>query len=97
MRRVIENKEAAPSHNKWTMDEESALVRMKAKHVSIKETALCILKDQHKQDLFATFRAISLAEKEAFIKEMTEFEKEGMKNVLDKGNQEEDGDKEAKI
>ncbi len=37
------------------------------------------------------------AEKEVLIKEMTAVEQEGMKNVLDKGKQEEHRDKKATI
>lgn len=50
------------------------------KVLRIKETALCHLKQQHKQEPFATFRTMTPAEKEAFVKEITAVEEEGIKN-----------------
>mmetsp|Transcript_21662 Transcript_21662/g.44701 ORF Transcript_21662/g.44701 Transcript_21662/m.44701 type:complete len:81 (+) Transcript_21662:144-386(+) len=49
---------APPSHKVWTAQDEAALAKLEAKPVSIKETALGRLKEQHKQELLATFRAM---------------------------------------
>jgi len=54
----------------WTAQDEAALAKLEAKPVSIKETALGRLKEQHKQELLATFRVMPPEEKEVFLMEM---------------------------
>ncbi len=79
----------APSQKEWTEEEESALVKLEAESVAIKETALDCLKELHKQELIFTIRAMSSVEKKAFIV----VEEEKTNNALDKRKQEDDGDK----
>ncbi len=67
-----------PSHKVWTAQDKSALAKLEDEHVLIKETALGCLKEQHKQELLATFRAMPPEEKESFLMEMnTNVEKGG--------------------
>mmetsp|Transcript_18894 Transcript_18894/g.38980 ORF Transcript_18894/g.38980 Transcript_18894/m.38980 type:complete len:96 (+) Transcript_18894:782-1069(+) len=69
--KILDKGKAAPSFNDWSVEEEAALARLEAEPVSIKETALCRLKEQHKRELLATYRSMSDMEKQAFLQELT--------------------------
>ena len=62
---------APPSYLKWTEEYETALCKLETDPICIKEIALCILKEQHKKEMFAILRALSKEKMEAHIKEMT--------------------------
>ncbi len=57
--KILEQGNAAPSFKDWSVEEESALARLEAEPISIKETALGCLKEQHKHELLATYCAMS--------------------------------------
>ncbi len=65
--------------------------------VSMKETAFGCLKEQHKQDLIATFKAMSLEEKAEIMKELNSALEEGINHGFNEGKTEEDYDKEVAI
>ena len=90
--KIVESGSSPPSYLKWTEEDEAALRKLEAEPISIKETALGRMKQQHKQELFATFRALPKEEREAFIKEMTG--EEGVGEIVEdkrQENKEEDG------
>ncbi len=90
--KIVESGASPPSYLKWTEEDEAALSKLEAEPISIKETALGRMKQRHKQELLATFRALPKEEREAFIKEMAG-EEVGGERVEDKRQEskEEDG------
>ncbi len=69
--KILEQGNAAPSFKDWSVEEESALAKLEAEPISIKETALGCLKEQHKHELLATYCAMSDMKKQAFMQELT--------------------------
>ncbi len=63
----------------------------------MKETALGCLKEQHKQELIATFKAMSPEEIAEITKELNSAGEEGINHGIDEGKTEEDDDKEEVI
>ncbi len=94
---TLESGKAAPVHEQWTVDEEEAMIRLETDAVSMKETAFGHLKEQHKQELIATFKAISPEEKAKIMKELKSAGEEGINRGIDEGKTEEDDDKEEVI
>lgn len=80
-RATIDERKAAPSFKDWTMEEEAALARLESEPLSIKETALSRLKEDHKQDLIATFRTMHGEEKAEFLKELSDAKEVKCKEV----------------
>ncbi len=69
-RKIIDSGKAPPSHKVWTAQDKAELTMLEAELVSIKETSLGCMTEQHKQQLLATFRAMSPEEKEGILLEM---------------------------
>ncbi len=69
--KILEEGKVAPSFRDWSVEEETALAKLEAEPVSIKDTVLCHLKEQHKRELLATYHAMSDMEKQAFMQELT--------------------------
>ncbi len=68
--KIVKSGASPPSYLKWTETDEAALRQLETEPISIKETALSQMKEQHRKEIFATFRALKKEEREAFIKEM---------------------------
>ncbi len=62
--KILEEGKAAPSFKDWSIEEEAALAKLEAEHISIKEDSLGCSKEQHKHKLLSTFCAMSSMEKQ---------------------------------
>ncbi len=94
---ILESGKAAPYHEQWKDGEEGAMIKLESEAVSMRETAFCCLKEQHKQELLATFKTIPPEEEAEFMKELKSAGKEGMNHWFKKGKTEYDDDDEGVI
>ncbi len=92
----MEAQKVAPSVREWTVEKVASLTMLEAESISIEETALCCLKEQQKQELLPTFKALSKEEKVAMLTWMTGVGVDDGKKTEEEGKAEEDGE-EAKI
>ncbi len=60
---ILESGTTAPPHEQWNDDKKAAMIKLESEAVSMRETAFGCQKEQHKQELFATFKAMPLEEK----------------------------------
>ncbi len=88
--KILEEGKVAPSFRDWSVEEETALAKLEAEPVSIKDTVLCHLKEQHKRELLATYHAMSDMEKQAFMQELTGGATEGGISEEEEGKREEE-------
>ncbi len=57
--KIFEEANTVPSHKEWSVEEETALAKLEAKSILIKETEISHLKKQQKQELLVTFNTLS--------------------------------------
>ncbi len=87
----------APVHEQWMDDKEETMTKLEIEAVSMKETAFSPLKEQHKQELLATFKTMSPEGKAEIMKELNSAGEKGMKYGSKEGKTEEDDDEEVEI
>ncbi len=92
---ILRNGTAPPSYCKCTAEDDAALAKLEAEPVSIKETALGRLKEQHKKELLATLRAMGPEEKAEFLREVNSGGNRNS-NPVNEGKEEEDEGDEGK-
>ncbi len=95
--KIVEERKVPPSVKEWTIEEEASLTMLEVEPISIKETALKSLNEQHKRELLATFKVLSKQEKAAMLTEMTVFGVEDGKKTEEQGKAEEEDSEEEKI
>ncbi len=69
-RKIVKDGVQAPAYAKWTDEDKAALALLEKEPISIKDTALGRLQEQHKKELLATFKALPPNEKADFLKEL---------------------------
>jgi len=93
----LESGKGAFSHEQWKDDDEATMIKLETEAVSMRETAFGCLEEQHKQELLATFKAMSPEEKTEFMKELNSSGEKGMNHGFKEGKMEEDDEEEAAI
>ncbi len=94
---ILESGKSTPIHEQWKDDKEEAMTKLETEAVLMKKTAFGCLKEQHKQELFATFKAMSPAEKAKITEELDSAGEEGMNYGSKEGKKEEDDEEEVAI